>query len=140
MKKIIFALILILILGLTGCGSSPDDDGEDIIEIGERFFVNQVMEILLNHQQYLGRTIRYEGMFRTVSWGDMEFSLVYRNSLGCCSPEEVVGFEVIMDGFELFEDNTWVEVTGVLEFDGMYVVIRVTDIVELEERGAELVF
>jgi len=137
MKKTIFALVLLLVLGLTGCAGSSDND--DIIEIGERFFVNQMTEIFLNHSQYMGRTIRYEGMFRTARWGDMEFSVVYRNVPGCCSPEEVMGFEVVMDGFELFEDNAWVEVTGVLDFDGSYIIIRVTEIVELEERGAEWV-
>ena len=142
MKKIVLVfLLLVSIFALSACTEAEGATSSDgIIEIGERFFITQMTEIFLNHNRYLGRTIRYEGMFRTASFAGEDFSIVYRNALGCCSPNEVIGFEVIMDDFELFEDNTWVEVTGVLDFDGMFVVVRVTDIIELEERGAELVF
>jgi len=133
MKKMI--LILALVIGLAGCVGSSDD----VIYISERFFVNEITEIFLNQQQYLGRTVRYEGMFRTSSWAGEDFSFVYRNVPGCCSPEEVLGFEVLMDGFEIFDDNTWVEVIGVLEHDDGFLVLRVLEIVELQERGAEFV-
>ena len=136
MKKLILLLVLVMAFGLAGCSSGSDDD---VIVITERFFVNEMTEIFLNHQQYLGRTIQYEGMFRTSSWAGEYFSFVYRNVPGCCSPTEILGFELVMDGFESFEDNAWVEVTGVLEHDGQFILLRVVDILELDERGAETV-
>ena len=117
------------------------ETAEDIITIGERFFVNQMMEIFMNYNQYLGRTLQFEGIFQTYSWNDNDFHLVIRYMLGCCSPEEMIGFEILMDeNFGVFEDDAWVEVTGVLDLDDDFLVIRVTNIVELEERGMELVF
>lgn len=133
MKKVFFILAIVF---FTACAAEEND----IIYIGERFFVNEMMEIFFNSDQYLGRTLQYEGIFSTFIWGDTTTYLVTRNMLGCCSPEEMIGFEVKLGDFRPFEDDAWVKVTGVLDLDDGFLVIRVTDIAELDERGAELVF
>ena len=136
MKK--FILVLAFILILPGCAGANSED-EGIVMIGERFFVNQMMEIFLNHQQYLGSVIQYEGMFRSVATqnGD-EFFIVYRLMSSCCG-DEVMGLEVDMDGFTPFPDNAWVEVRGTLDLDEGFLVLRTISITEMAERGAELV-
>jgi len=144
MKKLaalVIATLLLAVLLLTGCSGGS---GDDVIEIGERHFVNQVDEIFLNSSQYLGRTIRYAGMFRTFNWpatGE-EFYFVIRYTFGCCG-EEPIGFELNPDGLDLLPNGTWVEITGVLEryedAEFSSLLLRVVSMVELDEPGAEFV-
>jgi putative membrane protein len=137
MKKIILTGIMILAATfiLTGCTSENDGDA---VVISERFFVNEMLEVVLNHQQYLGRTLQFEGMFRTMPWHDTDRFIVMRYHFGCCG-EEPIGLEVVMNGVAPFEQDAWVEVTGTLDIDNGFLVLRVTSIVELEERGLEVV-
>ena len=135
MKKIF--LMLFLVLFFAGCATGAD--GDDVVLITERFFSNQMQEIFLNHQQYLGSSVQYEGMFRTIVTRDGdEFFMVYRYSIGCCG-EEIMGLEVDMNGLAIFPDNAWVEVRGVLDMDDGFLVLRPTWINEMNERGLELV-
>jgi len=141
MKKtmVIFALAFVLILSACGEGSSAGGDS-DIIVIGERFFVNQVVEIVVNANQYMGRTIQFEGIFRAISnsqTGDSHF-FVMRYTMGCCGIE-MVGLELIMEDGVPFGDDAWVEVTGVLERRDGLPMLRVTAITEMDERGSEFV-
>jgi len=113
---------------------------ENIIVIGERFFATQMFEIFLNYRRYLGLAIQYEGIFYTMPWDGYDFHFVVRYTFGCCGNDGLLGFEVIMDGLEPLPDDTWVEVTGILEFDGEFLVLRAISITEMDERGAEVVF
>jgi len=140
MKKFVI-LFLIIALLFTACTNI-----EDVLVIGERFFVAEITEIYLNSDDYLGRVIQYKGLFRTAYWETrgIYFHYVSRRTYGCCGDDGIVGFEVYLDGVEPFPDNTWVEVIGVLEeFElsgGSYLRLVVTSIRELTERGAEFVY
>lgn len=141
MKK--FAVLLFAVLFLTGCASNGGSD--DVVEIGERFFVEQMEDIVLNSSRYVGRTIRYEGLFRTFHWPPTgeTFYYVIRYTMGCCG-EEPRGFELNPDGITPFPENAWVEVIGVLErlTDGDRsgtLMLRIISLTELEARGAEFV-
>ena len=149
MKKRIIAILLALMTAFvfTGCTGSDDggyngsDDGSDdgrIVVISERFFVLELMEVLLNHQQYMGRTIRLEGMFRTMDESGVDRFAVMRYTWTCCS-EEPFGVEVVLGDFPPFADNAWVEVTGTLAVYNDFLVLKVTSITELARRGAEVV-
>jgi len=152
MKKV-FAVILVVLI-LAGCAAdqsvSPEpesalDDG-GVIEIEEQYFVAQANQITSNRERYLGRTIRFEGMSATTYWDDEPFLIVYRNTYGCCGPDGIIGFEVALNDIEPFPDNTWVEVTGVLEeFDifgghAQILIVNATSIVEMPSRGLEFVY
>ncbi|MCL2856943.1 MAG: hypothetical protein FWE19_04360 [Oscillospiraceae bacterium] len=128
--------------------NTPDDlaalDDGDILYIGERFFLTQINQIFMNRERYLGRTIRYEGMFYSMHWEEYTYHFVIRNTHGCCGPDGMIGFDVALGEFDPFPDNTWVEVTGVLdefEFSEWYnmLIINVTSIVEMPERGLEFI-
>jgi len=136
-----FILLIVLTLGV-GCTGSDVDPGNEVHEITERFFAMQFFEISINTEEFLGRTIRYEGMFITHYWEytDEYFHLVYRYTEGCCNPVEPLGLEVYLDGIDPLPDGAWVEVTGILErFDYGFLRLAVTSLIEKEERGAEFV-
>ena len=136
MRKIAAAGTLALAFALAGCRA----DSPEILVIGERFFAQQVDDILLNRAQYLGRTVRLEGIFRALHWHetDMYHYYVVRYVTSCCGPHPI-GFELLPDSITPLPDMAWAEVTGVLEDDDGYIVIRVMSLVEMAERGAELV-
>ena len=149
MKRKLLMIFLALLL-LVGCGLTLSDNVPpegNVVEITEQFFSVQIHSILLNRADYLGRAIRYEGMFRSVYWSptDRYYHYVLRNTEDCCSPGGVIGFEVqLADGMEPLEHDAWVLVEGILEEylaeDGTtYLRIALTSMEELEERGAEFV-
>jgi len=137
MKKIVLTVFMILaaVFVFGGCG---EGSGDDTVVISERFFVHEMQEVVFNHQQYLGRTIQFEGMFRIIPMGGIDRFLVMRYMVGCCG-EEPVGLEVVMENIPAFDYNAWVEVTGILEMNNGFLVLQLTNIVELDERGLEVV-
>jgi len=142
LKKLVIIVVMLIVMVslLAGCGSGGDSDYE-VLEIGERFFITQVENILLNAGRYMGRTIRYEGIFTSFDWAaaDETFDFVMRFMMGCCS-EEPIGFRVYLDDIEPPPNDTWVEVTGELDRIDGALMLRVISMTEPAERGAELVF
>ncbi|MCL2572799.1 MAG: hypothetical protein FWE11_10400 [Defluviitaleaceae bacterium] len=116
----------------------------DIIEIREESFVAQFYEIIFLSEEFIGRKIRFEGIFWNVPMSEDENQyIVFRYADGCCMPMEI-GFEIVLNGIAPLPDDTWVEVTGILEefepFPG-HIALRIdaVSIVEMNERGAEMV-
>jgi len=136
MRKALAAGTLALALVLAGC----DRGADNVLVIGERFFVQQIEDIFRNRPQNMGRTIRYEGVFRAMHWAqtDTYHFYVVRYVMSCCGVQ-AIGFELLPDNVPPLQDETWVEVTGVLEEDGGFIVIRVISLIEMAERGAEVV-
>ena len=132
-------LILALAVISGACGNRP---GDTILVISDRFFVHQVHDIYLNTQQYLGRTIQFEGIFRIVHWPptDNYYHIVMRYVLSCCG-EMPIGFDMILpDSLYPFPpDSAWVEAIGVLELYSDYLVVRATSLREMKERGSGFV-
>lgn len=134
MKKTIILLIILMIM-LAGCGSkdestsvlddanaeavvteaSVDKPSSEVVEIGEKMFTEQVNDIYYNPDEYLGKTIKYEGVFETQEFEDstQNYSAVFRYGPGCCGDDGLVGFEVVWDK-EYPKQDDWVEVVGVL--------------------------
>jgi len=143
MKKIL--IILLIVLLLAGCsGGGGNDDG--VVEISERFFITEMMHINRNAEDYVGRTVRYEGMFRTLHWAATgeNYFMVLRNVMDCCGDDGIIGYEVYLGDIAPLPDNAWVEITGVLEWyevgGGMqFLRVIATSLRELDVRGAEFV-
>ena len=172
MKKTL-GLVLMALLLLAGCGqatasaplyaapggsassasSNPHAGVElpmqtgDILDIPEKLFIAQTNDIYYNADDYLGRTIRYEGMYKnSAEWakaGDETLHYVIRYGPGCCGYDANAGFEVAWDG-GYPEADDWVEVVGVLEQyeeDGYeYLRLNLSSLKVLETRGAEYVY
>ncbi|MFV0351764.1 MAG: hypothetical protein ACK5JF_05575 [Oscillospiraceae bacterium] len=123
--------------------ASFDNSGE-VIEIKEKMFIAQINDIYLNGQDYLGKTIRYEGIYDEYydEAGDTTYRYVIRYGPGCCGNDGNAGFEIVWDG-EMPQDTDWVRLEGVLEayeYNGwQFLCVNVSYLEVLQERGAEYV-
>lgn len=123
---------------------SVEEPSGDVVEIKEKMFIAQTNDIYYNTEDYLGKTIKYEGIFDVyeVPDTDEKYYSVIRYGPGCCGVDANAGFEVIWDN-EYPDQNDWVEVIGVLEEyeeDGYkYLRLVLTSLTVLSERGAEYV-
>ena len=121
--------------------SAPDDDA---VVISEKLFIAQTNDIYINTEDYLGKTIRYEGIFKTAYWeeSDTTYYFVIRYGPGCCGYDGEAGFEVAWSG-DWPEEDDWCEATGILELyeeDGIeFLRLQLTGLTVLETRGAEFV-
>lgn len=118
----------------------------DVIEIKEKLFIAQTNDIYINGKDYLGKTIVYEGIFKTAEdWPNIGDTTQYviRYGPGCCGYDGEAGFEVRWDG-EWPQEDDWVEVSGVLceeayDNGNKILYLQVTALTVKEERGAEYV-
>jgi uncharacterized membrane protein YcgQ (UPF0703/DUF1980 family) len=119
-----------------------------VVEIKEKMFIAQANDVYLNAEDYLGKTIRLEGLFKTEVYDGVPRCFVLRYGPGCCGYDGNAGFEVAWDG-ELSSDrpypllDDWVKAEGQLKYyeeDGYpYLYIALSSLDILEERGAEFV-
>jgi zinc transport system permease protein len=125
-------------------------EGVDVV-IREKLFISQVNEVYLNRNDYFGKTIKLEGLFKSGEAGGREYCYVIRNGPGCCGDDGQVGFEVSWDppgeaaiGERTYpKRNDWVEAQGVLskyeEFGSSYMYLALSELNVLENRGKEFV-
>ena len=113
------------------------------VEISERMFATHINHINLNPLDYVGRTIRLQGIFvnyNTALGFDEPLYVVYRTfSDGCCVMR--IGFEVQWPEWAARPppaDDSWVEAVGVLRMRG-FVYIELTSLTVLARRGADVV-
>jgi uncharacterized membrane protein YcgQ (UPF0703/DUF1980 family) len=128
-----------LAVSLAGCDKS--DGG--IVEIKEQMFMAQVNDVYQNAEDYLGKTIKLEGIFKKQEWEEDTYCFVLRYGPGCCGDDGGnVGFEVKwpedrMDAYP--DDDSWVAATGVLKDDNQYLYLDLASLDVLSKRGVETV-
>ena len=139
-----FILILLLIAVsflMVDCSES------DVIEIGERMFIGQVNAIYMNADDFLGKTIKLQGIFKRGQWeahGEW-FYFVLRYGPGCCGDDGNVGFEVKWsDSQDYPPPESWVEAVGILKSDKVndsrsYIYLDLISLTVLDKRGEEFV-
>jgi zinc transport system permease protein len=127
-------------------GNNVSDNG--IFVITEKMFIAQVNDVYLNVDDYLGRTIKLEGIFKSERYyGDTEpYFFVIRYGPGCCGTDGNAGFEVKWDKNKTQPypaAESWVEATGVLKMEeednAQYLYIDLSSLDVLSRRGAETV-
>lgn len=115
-----------------------------VVYIKEKMFIEQINDIYLNQQDFIGKTIKYEGIFDEFYWEETDHTYysVIRYGPGCCSFDANAGFEVQWDG-EYPKANDWVEVTGTLEQyeenGETYLQLALDSLIVLDQRGKEYV-
>jgi len=88
-------------------------DAAGVYVLDQDFLIPQLKKIHFNSADFLGRTIRYEGLFARFYLGDELIFFVGVEGEGCCGPLE--GLEVYLNNITPVDDYTWVEIAGVLE-------------------------
>ncbi|MDR1559486.1 MAG: hypothetical protein LBS84_07295, partial [Clostridiales bacterium] len=75
---------------------TADASGE-VIEIREKMFIAQTNDIYFNAEDYLGKMIKYEGIFTVYEIPEtgVKYCSVIRYGPGCCGVDANAGFEVI---------------------------------------------
>jgi uncharacterized membrane protein YcgQ (UPF0703/DUF1980 family) len=127
--------------------TKPKAESIDTVEIGEKMFVSQVNDVYLNADDYLGKTIKLEGIFKQEQGYEKSYCFVLRYGPGCCGNDGNVGFEVAWANEQAQPYpaiDSWVEATGVLktyEEDGydQYLYLDLSSLNVLSKRGAETV-
>jgi len=118
-----------------------------VIEIKEKMFLAQVNDVYMNPEDYLGKTIKLEGIFKEEQGHEKSYCFVLRYGPGCCGNDGNAGFEVAWakEGAQPYPAvDSWVEATGVLksyEEDGYYryLYLDLSSLNVLSVRGAETV-
>jgi len=118
-----------------------------VVEIKEKMFLAQVNDVYLNPDDYLGKTIKLEGIFKEERGYEKSYCFVIRYGPGCCGNDGNAGFEVAWAKEEAPPYpavDSWVEAAGVLksyEEDGysQYLYLDLSSLNVLDKRGAELV-
>ncbi|MPN31416.1 hypothetical protein SDC9_178890 [bioreactor metagenome] len=123
----------------------PASADSDVIEIKEKMFIAQTNDIYINAEDYLGKAIKYEGIFNSFynDANNTTYYYVIRYGPGCCGFDANAGFEVVWSG-DYPNNNDWVEVVGVLEEfeeDGnKYLRLDLSSLTVLDTRGEEYVY
>ncbi|MDR1618384.1 MAG: hypothetical protein LBS06_04975 [Treponema sp.] len=120
-----------------------------LVEIGEKLFIAQTNDVYLNPEDYLGKTIRLQGLFKKMQYeGGGGYCFVLRYGPGCCGNDGSAGFEVSWDREDpdpppYPNEDDWVEAEGVLgyyrEDDYPYLYLNLLSLKVKETRGAEFV-
>jgi uncharacterized membrane protein YcgQ (UPF0703/DUF1980 family) len=118
-----------------------------VIEIKEKMFIAQTNDVYLNPEDYMGKTIKVEGLFKSEQYVENAppYCFVLRYGPGCCGSDGNAGFEVAWDKTDKSypNDDDWVEAVGVLqtyEEDGYpYLYLALSSLNVLDKRGAEFV-
>ena len=94
-----------------------DAEENGAVEIKEKMFIAHVNDVYLNPEEYLGRTINLEGLFKAEQYGEHTYCFVIRYGPGCCGNDGNAGFEVAWDSPDTTYPDTddWVEASGVLQ-------------------------
>ncbi|MCL2009004.1 MAG: hypothetical protein FWG71_00470 [Synergistaceae bacterium] len=113
-----------------------------VIEIRDRMFIQQSNDVYINVGEYLGKTVRLEGIYSkfTNEDGRDPISYVYRKTPGCCGDDGKMGFMVLLDGVPAPEPDAWVEATGKVEVtERNEVALRLSSLKVMDKRGKEFV-
>ncbi|MDR1569403.1 MAG: hypothetical protein LBS72_02805 [Oscillospiraceae bacterium] len=150
------ALAIVCLLFLAGCSanSAPTDSVSsggsaktvsEVLEITEKLFIAQCNDIYINQNDFIGKTVRIEGMYDEYSDVDGNlYRAVVRNGPGCCGNDGVAGFEFTTNAAIDCNLSDWISVEGVITpvtySDGYStVIIGDASVVVKTERGSEFV-
>ncbi len=110
----------------------------DVIEITDNYFIQQTNDVFYNLNEYIGKKIKMQGLiyyYEEEETGKKCYAVV-RNTPGCCGNDGLAGLDIRYEG-EYPEENTWVEVEGIMKEDtisGQKIpAIQVTSLKEVEE-------
>jgi uncharacterized membrane protein YcgQ (UPF0703/DUF1980 family) len=145
-KLIVLVLPLAFCLALAGCGGaeSPAQNAGNVVEIGDKLFIQRCNDLYMNPADYEERLVRIEGICDVWEEGGETRYAVYRRTPGCCGDDGVMGFAFSYDGEEELRLDDWISVTGEVisgtdEYGYATVELAAGEVSVLPERGVEFV-
>jgi zinc transport system permease protein len=150
-KNAYLLFLALMVLPLVSCTNKKEtaavEQGSPVIEIKEKMFLAQTNDVYLNPNDYLGKTIKVEGLFKREQLAGSEHCFVLRYGPGCCGSDGNAGFEVAWNRpvppESLPPADEWVEAVGVLstyrENGYPYLYLALTKLSVMDFRGAEFV-
>ena len=138
--RVPLALSLMLILSLLGGCSSKKEDSSvdlDLTRMSATMVYAEVLNIMMDPDSYIGKTIRMAGLFS--AWeeeGQMFYSCIVEDATACCGQ----GIEFVWTGEHEWPDDypvldSEIEVTGVFDqyeaFNTVYYHVRDAQLEEL---------
>ena len=128
MKKYLLFIPIVFFTGslMAGCSSPKSDVDLDLTKMSSTMVYAEVLTIMLAPEDYLGKTIRMDGVFSYYSDPRTErnyYSCIIQDATACCAQ----GIEFVWAGDHVYPDDypsvdTEIEVTGTFtayEEDGM---------------------
>jgi uncharacterized membrane protein YcgQ (UPF0703/DUF1980 family) len=143
-NSFIIAIAVIASFLAVSCANNKTPN-KNIVEIGDKMFISQVNDVYLNAKDYMGKTIKIEGIFKC----ENPYNFVVRYGFGgCCGADANVGFEVMWDKTSTMpypDADSWVEATGVLrshplDSNSQYLYLDLASLNVLDKRGMVFVF
>lgn len=111
----------------------------EIIEIKDEYFIGATNDMYYNVDNYVGKTIKMQGLLYAYDVGGETCYAVVRNSPGCCGNDGLAGLDIKYDG-KCPPENTWVEIVGVVDKeewqDGYNPIVNVTSMTRTEPGQA----
>jgi len=146
---VIITVVTVLFLGNCSSKNKSDSSNDNIVEIKEKMFIAQVMDVYNNAEDYLGKTIKLEGLFKEENSDEgNQYCFVLRYGPGCCGFDGNAGFEIRWDKSRAKpypKVDSWIETIGVLKqyredgYDQDYLYLDLISLNVLNKRGAEAV-
>ena len=120
--KIVICIFIILFASLSAYSiylvfnKGKSIENYDVITLNTNNYTNILKEVHNNPEKYYGQKITASGfIFRDEYFKPNEF-VIARNMIVCCEADPlVVGFLCKFDGISTYEENTWIDIEGILE-------------------------
>jgi uncharacterized membrane protein YcgQ (UPF0703/DUF1980 family) len=156
----VFVLAISTAIFIAACSKTNNNDSYDelekesaeiakgSVEIREKMFATQVSDVYLNARDYLGKTIKLEGIFQAAQYSETDtfYSVMRYGPGGCCGIDGYFGFEVQWpkgNAKSFPNPDAWVKAAGLLKSYRIdlndYLYIELSSLTELSKRGAEYV-
>jgi uncharacterized membrane protein YcgQ (UPF0703/DUF1980 family) len=145
-KLAVAVLVLILCLALGGCtgAEAPVQNTGNVVEIGEKLFIQRCTDLYMNPDDYDDKLVRIEGICDVWEEGGETCYAVYRRTPGCCGDDGVMGFTFNYSGEQQLAMGDWISVTaevitGTDEYGNATVELNAGEVTVSQVRGLEFV-
>ena len=117
---------------------------EEVFELNPQNYTNVLKNVHENLDSYIGQKVKFSGfIYRLYDFKDNEFVLGRHMLISSDYKAVVVGFLCDYSKAKEFEDNTWVEIEGIIKkgsYHGEIPVIKIKSINKIEPPSEEYVY
>ena len=150
--KILFVIIFIVVIVVAGMSCykifhfSSDDaclPKSEIANLNSDNYTNILKSVHDNLDDYIGQKISFTGyVYRVYDFSENQFVLARNMIISSDNQTVVVGFLCDYKNASEFNDNTWVNITGIIakgDYHGEIPIIDITSITKCEKPANEFV-